>query len=113
MQLSVTANNTGNVYLHNVTITMPDLTNFTCSNDTSVLLVGSQVMCTGNFTFTQDVLEGGSRNFIASANASDPHFVSVESDPFPVNVTHTPDIYLDIIEANCTKPNKIRECSMV
>lgn len=108
VELLLTANNTGNVHLDSVTVQAPGLdTMLNCSSSLEYVPAGSAVECTGQFTFSQDALEAGSRNFTATAAAA--NLESVEANPVLVTVTAAPQLQLDVDAMNCSKPAGMRK----
>lgn len=121
VHLLVTAANTGNVHLHNVTLDAPDLGPLTCVSGsyghTSVALpadtlpVGQHLECSGSFVFTQDALEDGDRIFTTSGMAS-ALANAASATPVVVPVAAMPQFVVDVDGLNCTKPARMREyCS--
>jgi hypothetical protein len=110
VQMTVTASNNGNIHLRNITLSMPDLGDLTCSSPlgSDLLVGGASLECSGSFAFSQDALEAGSRNFTAggaAANLGGP----AASDTVEVVVAASPGLQLDVDALNCTKPARMRE----
>jgi hypothetical protein len=110
VQMTVTASNGGNTHLHNVNLDVPDLENLACTNADGLvtlpadLLVGAgTIVCSGAFTFDQDALEGGSRNFSAGGSAADLGGPSAASNSVEVVVAASPGLQLDVDALNCTR----------
>lgn len=109
VQLLVTASNTGNVHLKNVTLTVPGLTHqLNCSSSLEVLHAKQQAVCYGSFLFDQDALEAGSKSFTASGNAAN-LAAGVDSNVVLLLVAAAPQLYLDVQGTNCTKPARLRK----
>jgi hypothetical protein len=114
--LSLTAANRGNTHLRNVTLDMPGLADVACFiGDTAVtlpanLLVGAgTIVCSGAFTFDQDALEGGSRNFSAAGSAANLGGPGAASNSVEVVVAASPGLQLDVDALNCTRAPRMRE----
>lgn len=116
VSLSVTASNLGSVHLHNVTLAVTDLALLFCkvvSSNVTVKLpaaipVGEQLVCTGNYEFSQDALEAGDKMVTATGTATAlPEPAS--SDPVRVKVAAAAALQLDVDANNCTKPAHMRE----
>lgn len=108
----VNVSNTGNVHMYNVSVSIPGLTNpLNCSSNLRLMPVDSSLMCTGSFTFDQDALEVGSRNFqamgtgIAAAGDS----VTANSSIITVPVGAAPCLQVIANASSCTKPSRMRK----
>jgi hypothetical protein len=112
VHFNMTVANLGNVAVRQLNITIAGIKLF-CEgqNMTSAvphLAVGQHVACGGSFTFSQDALEAGSRNFTAggaAANLGGP----AASNTVEVVVAASPGLQLDVDALNCTKPSRMRE----
>jgi hypothetical protein len=111
VQMTVTASNTGNIHLHNITLSMPDLGGLTCSSPlgSDLLVAGVSRECSGSFAFSQDALEAGSRNFTAGGSAANLGGPGPASNTVEVVVAASPSLQLDVDALNCTKPARMRE----
>jgi hypothetical protein len=115
VQLSVTATNAGNVHLRGIALDVPGFDALTCSNSTddvtlpADLLVGSSLVCSGAFSFDQDALEAGSRNFSAAGSASNLGGAGAASNVVEVVVAASPQLQVDVDALNCTRPPRMRE----
>ncbi|MCL2783929.1 MAG: Ig-like domain-containing protein [Propionibacteriaceae bacterium] len=88
---TVIATNTGNVTLHNVSVTDAKVANLTC--DQTTLWPGQFMTCTGTYTLTQADINAGSVQNTASAQGTPP---ATPTDPTPVPVTDTDTITTDL-----------------
>lgn len=114
VELTVTASNTGNVHLQNVTLNVADLGELACSSPLgSDLLVGDSLAYSGAFAFDQDALEAGSRNFSAAGAASNLGGAGVSSNTLEVAVAASPQLQLDVDALNCSRPARMREFAAV
>ncbi|KAF6258162.1 hypothetical protein COO60DRAFT_1639414, partial [Scenedesmus sp. NREL 46B-D3] len=92
----VMVTNTGNVGLNSTSISLADL------------LVGTgTVVCNGTFTFSQDALEAGSRNFSATGSAANLGGAGVASHAVEVVVAASPQLQVDVDALNCTRPTRM------
>jgi uncharacterized repeat protein (TIGR01451 family) len=83
---TLTAGNTGNVTLTNVTVSDPGLPSVTCPGSfTGTLAPGASVACTGMYTITQADLDNGSYTNQASATSTQ----TSSQSPIPVTATDT------------------------
>jgi hypothetical protein len=110
VHMTVTASNTGNIHLRNITLSMTDVGDLTCSSPlgSDLLVDGTSLECSGSFAFSQDALEAGSRTFSAGgagANLGGP----AASNTVEVVVAASPGLQLDVDALNCTKPSRMRE----
>ncbi len=60
LHFNIVATNTGNVTLHNVTVTDPKVLDLQCAPDDSDLAPGASITCTATHTVTQADLDAGS-----------------------------------------------------
>jgi hypothetical protein len=105
--------NTGNVALRQLNITLDGVT-LLCEgqNMSSVvphLSVSQHVACGGSFSFSQDTLEAGSRNFSAAGSASNLDAAGAASNVVEVVVAASPQLQLDVDALNCSRPAQMRE----
>lgn len=104
--LLVTASNTGNVRLRNVTLSIPDLA-LSCPS-TQLLEVDRHIECNGSFQFNQDTFEAGNKSFMAEGTASELSSVEL-SDPVMVEIDASPGLQVDVDANECLKPSRMCE----
>jgi hypothetical protein len=111
VQLTVSASNTGNVHLRNITLNVPYLGELTCSSPlgSDLLVLGDSLTCSGSFAFSQDALEAGSRNFSAAGSASNLGGAGAASNVVEVVVAASPQLQLDVDALSCSRPARMRE----
>jgi hypothetical protein len=111
VQLTITASNTGNVHLHHITLTVTDLGELACNNHlgSDLLVGGDSLVCSGSFSFDQDALEAGSRNFSAAGSGSNLGGAGAASNVVEVVVAASPQLQVDVDALNCTRPARMRE----
>jgi hypothetical protein len=116
VHMTVTASNGGNTHLKAVNIDMPGLQLLSCTNATGPvhlptdLLVGAgTIQCSGTFSFDQDALEAGSRNFSAAGSGSNLGDAGAASNVVEVVVAASPQLQVDVDALNCTRPPRMRE----
>lgn len=111
--MTVVANNTGNVHLRGLNISVSVVKNLNCSAagaEAIILPAGKQLLCAGTMFYDQDALEAGPKKLTAIATALNLDS-SVTSGPVTVGVEASPSLQLDVDANNCTKPTKLRKFS--
>ena len=98
---TITAKNTGNVTLTNVTVADPLLGTLSCTpTQPATLLPGASIVCTGSYTLLQSDINAGERANTATADSNQtpptetPNVVPVQQDPkLTIVKTATPTTY--------------------
>ena len=101
--VEVTAINSGNVPLTGVSISMPHVTLSCSSPMPAQLSLGEALKCTGQLTYTQDLLEGGDDVF-ATAAAADQLSTPAVTKALAVSVLAMPRLAVEIDGPGCSKP---------
>lgn len=106
----VTAQNTGNLILQAVNLTSPELGSLNCTQPAHVPVRGS-LQCSAVSNFDQDDMEGGDQTFTAfGASATLPLVnATVTASPQVIHVMEVPQLVVDVVGAECTKPTRMRE----
>ncbi|MCB9136892.1 MAG: DUF11 domain-containing protein [Caldilineaceae bacterium] len=85
--------NTGNVSLHNVTVSDPMLPSLSCTpNQPAILAPAESITCTGEYTVTQEDVEAGNIVNIATGDSDE---TEPEDDTNTVPVPQTPALSID------------------
>ncbi|NMC46405.1 MAG: class F sortase [Chloroflexi bacterium] len=94
LNFKVTATNTGNVTLTNVSITDPELTAKTCNvSEPAVLAPGEKLECTGTYAILQADLDRGYFTNVASTSAETPsHTILTQEADVTINADQNPNL---------------------
>jgi hypothetical protein len=110
---NLTVANIGNVALRQLNITLAGV-DLVCTgqNMSAVvphLAVNQHIACGGAFSFDQDALEAGSRNFSPAGSGSNLGGAGAASNVVEVVVAASPQLQVDVDALNCTRPPRMRE----
>lgn len=113
---SMTVQNTGNVHLKNVTVRLPEAVakSLQCSSALpgDILAVAAAMHCEGSINFAIGDVEAGGYTVAATAAAENlPQQVAATN--LTIAAAPSPQLYVDVLASNCTKPPRARECSYV
>lgn len=110
----LTAQNTGNLILQasELSSTSTELGTLTCTPaQPHAIPVRGKLECTAQSNFDQDDMEGGQQTYEASGTSTTlpAGAQTVLASPQVVQVLESPQLVVDVVGAECTKPLRMRE----
>lgn len=105
----VTATNKGNLILRDSGLNSSELGPLHCTQPVDIPVRGS-FQCTAQSNFDQDDMENGNQDINAVGSSRTLLSGNVSATTVRVQVQETPQLVVDVVAAECTKPPRMRKC---